>query len=75
MSNFVLLLLVQAPSIEHAVRAKKLVHSWQQALQSQSRGWDLMDLGLIRLNGPLGMGLSNIYSLPLHIRQAIDSVL
>ncbi|KAL4804171.1 hypothetical protein BDV18DRAFT_166301 [Aspergillus unguis] len=69
-SNFMLLLLVQAPSPEHAIRAKKLVYSWQQTIQSQSRGWEMMDLGLIRLNGPLGMGLTNTFHLPLHIRQA-----
>ncbi|KAL4932556.1 uncharacterized protein BDV17DRAFT_300677 [Aspergillus undulatus] len=68
-SNFMLLLLVQAPSKEHAARAKKLLYMWQQALQSQSRGWDMMDLGLIRLNGPLGMGLGNTYYLPPHIQE------
>ncbi|KAL4912692.1 hypothetical protein BDW62DRAFT_216120 [Aspergillus aurantiobrunneus] len=73
-SNFMLLLLVQAPTKEHALRAKRLVYMWQQALRSQGRGWDVMDLGLIRLNGPLGMGLANTYYLPLHVREALDSL-
>ncbi|KAL4784146.1 fungal-specific transcription factor domain-containing protein [Aspergillus varians] len=73
-SNFVLLLLVQAPTKEHAVRAKRLVYMWQQALRSQGRGWDVMDLGLIRLNGPLGLGLTKTYYLPLHIREVLESV-
>jgi hypothetical protein len=69
-----LLLLVQAPTKEHALRAKRLVYMWQQALRSQGRGWDMMDLGLIRLNGALGLGLANTYYLPLHIREVLDSL-
>ncbi|KAL4860479.1 hypothetical protein BDV12DRAFT_209349 [Aspergillus spectabilis] len=68
-SNFMVLLLVQAPTKEHAVRAKKLVYMWQQALQNQSNGWDMMDLGLVRLNGPLSMGLANAFFLPQHVRE------
>ncbi|KAL5337260.1 hypothetical protein BJX70DRAFT_409399 [Aspergillus crustosus] len=74
-SNFLLLLLVQAPSKEHAERAKKLGYMWQQALQSQSRGWDLMDLGLVRLNAPLGMGLANSFYLPSHIKQVFETTM
>ncbi|KAL3456268.1 hypothetical protein BJX64DRAFT_281500 [Aspergillus heterothallicus] len=66
-SNFMIQLLVQAPTKEHAVRAKKLVYMWQQALQSQSNGWDMMDLGLVRLNGPLSLGLANAFYLPAHV--------
>ncbi|KAL4789504.1 hypothetical protein BDV19DRAFT_396959 [Aspergillus venezuelensis] len=73
-SNFMLLLLVQSPSKEHALRAKKLLYAWQQALQGQSRGWDMMDLGLVRLNGPLGMGLGNAFYLPAHIQDGIESI-
>jgi hypothetical protein len=68
------LLLVQAPTKEHAIRAKKLVYMWQQALQSQSNGWDMMDLGLVRLNGPLSMGLSNAFYLPQHVREVVENV-
>ncbi|KAL3442920.1 hypothetical protein BJX65DRAFT_321050 [Aspergillus insuetus] len=73
-SNFMILLLIQAPTKEHAVRAKKLVYMWQQALQSQSNGWDMMDLGLVRLNGPLSMGLANAFYLPQHVREVVESV-
>ncbi|KAL2834573.1 hypothetical protein BJY01DRAFT_239150 [Aspergillus pseudoustus] len=66
-SNFMMILLVQAPTKEHAVRAKKLVYMWQHALQSQGNGWDMMDLGLVRLNGPLSMGLANVFYLPAHL--------
>ncbi|KAL4762781.1 uncharacterized protein BDW70DRAFT_166586 [Aspergillus foveolatus] len=68
-SNFMLLLLIQTPSKEHAIRAKRLVYGWQQALRSQSRNWDMMDLGLVRLHGLLGLGLGNAFWLPDHVRE------
>ncbi|KAL4992187.1 hypothetical protein BDW68DRAFT_197392 [Aspergillus falconensis] len=71
-SNFMLLLLVQAPGKEHAIRAKRLVYGWQQALRSQSRGWNMMDLGLVRLHGPLGLGLGNAFWLPDHVREVVE---
>ncbi|CBF83901.1 Zn(II)2Cys6 transcription factor [Aspergillus nidulans FGSC A4] len=73
-SNFMLLLLIQAPSKEHAIRSKRLVYGWQQALRSQSRNWNMMDLGLVRLHGPLGLGLGNAFWLPDHVREVIESV-
>ncbi|RDW58574.1 fungal specific transcription factor domain-containing protein [Aspergillus mulundensis] len=73
-SNFMLLLLVQAPSAEHAIRAKRLVYGWQQALRSRSQGWNMVDLGLVRLNGPLGMGVGNVFYLPSHVQDVLDSV-
>ncbi|KAL4876836.1 hypothetical protein BJY04DRAFT_231288 [Aspergillus karnatakaensis] len=74
-SNFLLLLLVQAPSREHAERAKKLVYMWQQALQSQSRGWDMLDLGLVRLNAHLGIGLGSAFYLPGYIKEVSEGML
>ncbi|KAL4978173.1 hypothetical protein BDW66DRAFT_149303 [Aspergillus desertorum] len=71
-SNFMLLLLIQAPSKDHAVRAKRLVYGWQQALRSQSRGWNMMDLGLVRLHGPLGLGLGTAFWLPDHVREVVE---
>ncbi|KAL6233711.1 hypothetical protein BDW75DRAFT_251855 [Aspergillus navahoensis] len=73
-SNFMLLMLIQAPGKEHAIRAKRLVYGWQQALRSQSRAWNMMDLGLVRLHGPLGLGLGNAFWLPDHVRDVVESV-
>ncbi|KAJ5322336.1 hypothetical protein N7452_010625 [Penicillium brevicompactum] len=69
-SSFMMLLVVQAPSKEHAVRARGLVDMWRQALvRNQSQ---MMDLALVRLNGPHWMGLTRNFFLPNHVREAVE---
>lgn len=69
-SSFMMLLVVQAPSKEHAIRARGLVDMWRQALV---RGQcQMMDLALVRLNGPHWMGLTRNFFLPNHVREAIE---
>jgi hypothetical protein len=69
-SSFMMLLVVQTPSKEHAVRARGLVDMWRQALV---RGHcQMMDLALVRLNGPHWMGLTRNFFLPNHVREAIE---
>ncbi|OQE26079.1 hypothetical protein PENFLA_c007G10724 [Penicillium flavigenum] len=69
-SSFMMLLVVQAPSKEHAVRATGLVDMWRQALV---RGQcQMMDLALVRLNGPHWMGLTRNFFLPNHVREAVE---
>ncbi|OQD89110.1 hypothetical protein PENSOL_c068G04123 [Penicillium solitum] len=69
-SSFMMLLVIQAPSKEHAIRARKLVDMWRQALV---RGQcQMMDLALVRLNGPHWMGLTRNFFLPNHVREAIE---
>lgn len=67
-----LLLIVQAPSKEHAIRANRLVHLWRQALRSQSKACDLMDLALVRLDGPHLTGLSRNFYLPRHVEEVLS---
>jgi hypothetical protein len=68
-SSFMMLLVVQAPSKDHAVRARGLVDMWRQALvRSQC---PMTDLALVRLNGPHWMGLTRNFFLPEHVREAI----
>ncbi|KAB8260415.1 fungal-specific transcription factor domain-containing protein [Aspergillus pseudonomiae] len=71
-SSFMLLLLVQAPSKEHAIRARRLVHMWRQALRRQSEGSSLMNLALVRLDGIHWTGLCRNYYLPKHVKEALD---
>lgn len=69
-SSFMMLLVVQAPSKDHAIRARGLVNMWRQALmRSQCQ---MMDLALVRLNGPHWMGLARNFFLSEHVREAID---
>ncbi|CAG8202536.1 unnamed protein product [Penicillium salamii] len=69
-SSFMMLLVVQAPSKEHAVRARGLVDMWRQALVRNS--CPMMDLALVRLNGPHWMGLTRNFFLPGHVREALE---
>lgn len=67
-----MLLIVQAPSKEHALRARKLVSMWRRALRGQSQGCDLMNLALVRLDGPHWTGLTRTFFLPKHVKEALD---
>ncbi|PGH10712.1 hypothetical protein AJ79_05303 [Helicocarpus griseus UAMH5409] len=71
-SNFMMLLLVQAPTKDHAVRAKRLVYLWRQTLRTQSQGCELMNLALVRLDGLLSTGLGRNFHLPKHVKEALD---
>ena len=71
-SSFMLLLIIQAPSKEHASRAKRLVLMWRQALRSQSKGCEMMNLALVRLDGLHWTGLSRNFYLPKHVEEALS---
>lgn len=45
---------------------------WRQALRSQSKGCDLMDLALVRLDGMHWTGLSRNFYLPRHVEEALN---
>jgi hypothetical protein len=71
-SSYMLLLLVQAPSKDHATRAKRLVHMWRQVLRRQS---DVMNLTLVRLDGVHWTGLCQNYYLPKRVKEALDETM
>lgn len=68
-----MLLVVQAPSREHALRARRLVYMWRRALRGQSQGCELMNLALVRLDGPHCTGLTQNFFLPKHVKEALES--
>lgn len=71
-----LLLLVQSPTKDHAIRTKRLVHMWRQVLRSLSRSCGgLVNLGLVRLEGAHWVGLSGNYYLAQHVKEALDEAL
>lgn len=50
-TNFIVLLLVQAPTEWHATRSKELLDRWSSRLQCQHKSHrSLMGLGLVRLH-------------------------
>ena len=69
-----MLLLVQAPTKEHAIRARRLLYMWRQVLRSQVQGSNLMNLGLVRLDGPHWAGLNRNFYLPPHVEDALEAV-
>ena len=72
-SNFFMLLLVQAPTKDHALRAKQLVEMWRQALRGQRGGCQLTTLALLRLDGFYWAGLERSFTLPRHVKEALHS--
>ncbi|KAJ5571505.1 hypothetical protein N7535_005165 [Penicillium sp. DV-2018c] len=70
-SNYLMLLLVQAPNVAHAARGKHLVDSWLQVLRCQSQSFPLVKLGLARLDALHWAGLGNTFVLPPHVQEAI----
>ncbi|PLB53502.1 fungal-specific transcription factor domain protein [Aspergillus steynii IBT 23096] len=72
-SNFMILLLVQAPSANHAMRAHRILRMWRQTIRSQSQGNEWMKLALVRLDGPHWKGLDQTYYLPKHVREVLEA--
>ena len=68
-----MMLAVQAPSKKHALRALRLVYMWRQALRGQNQGNTLMDLALVRLDGPHWTGLARSFFLTQHVKEALRS--
>ncbi|KAH8807247.1 fungal-specific transcription factor domain protein [Xylogone sp. PMI_703] len=59
MSNFAMLLLVKAPDTEHLSAAKQIMQNWRRMLRFQSRSFEQMKLGLLRLEVMLWKGMDN----------------
>ncbi|KGO48660.1 Transcription factor, fungi [Penicillium expansum] len=73
-SNFVTLLLVQAPTRQHALRSRDLLDLWSHTLRCQHRSHEgLMQLGLVRLNQMQIEGLDNIFNLPAHVSEILQN--
>ncbi|KAL5364238.1 fungal-specific transcription factor domain-containing protein [Aspergillus floccosus] len=70
-SNFMMLLLVQSPTKDHAIHAKNLIYRWRQTLRTQSKGCVLMNMALVRLDGLLSTGLCRNFYLPKHVKEAL----
>ncbi|OJJ94882.1 hypothetical protein ASPACDRAFT_127782 [Aspergillus aculeatus ATCC 16872] len=71
-SNFLILLLVQAPTKDHALRAKRLIDLWRDALRNQSKSSSVVGLGLVQLEAALWAGLSRNYYLPRHVKEILE---
>lgn len=71
MSNFVVLLVVQAPNVQLAVKAKQLLDMWTQTLKDRYHICPMVRLGMLRLNSFNLTGLSQTFHLPSHVEQVL----
>ena len=71
-SNFLMVLLVQAPSSENALKAKQMLENWRCVLRDQSKAFPLLLLAMTRLNGFYWAGLSETFCLPQHVQEVLQ---
>lgn len=71
-SNFFTLLLVQAPDLPRAVKAKALLEKWRQLLRYQHRAFPLFLLAKLQLDCYYWNGLGETFHLSAHVQQALQ---
>ncbi|KAH8687035.1 fungal-specific transcription factor domain-containing protein [Ilyonectria robusta] len=72
-SNFILLLLVQAPTSKVAGELLAILARWIMILRDQSVTFTFIRLGLLRLDSVLWVGLENSFRFPAHVKQALQN--
>ncbi|KAM3450760.1 hypothetical protein MY3296_005813 [Beauveria thailandica] len=70
-SNFLTVLLVQAPTAENTPRAKWMLESWRQTLRYQSKAFPILRLAMARLNAFYWGGLAETFCLPPHVQEVV----
>ncbi|GAB1737061.1 hypothetical protein NU219Hw_g421t1 [Hortaea werneckii] len=70
-SNFIVLLIVQAPSAHSAQDAKHSLDIWTQTLRAQCRTCSVARLGMLRLNTFDLAGLAQTFYLAPHVKQGL----
>lgn len=71
LSNFLMVLLVQAPSTENAVRAKQTLDRWRRNIRTKSQAFPVLSLARVRLDSYYWAGLSETFYLPSHVQEVI----
>jgi hypothetical protein len=67
MSNFAMLLLVQAPTAQHAQDSKAILDTWRRTLRIQSKSFEQMNLGLLRLDAVHWSGAEQLFVVDRHV--------
>ncbi|KAH7120597.1 fungal-specific transcription factor domain-containing protein [Dactylonectria macrodidyma] len=70
-SSFLALLLVQSPSVEHAITCKVLIDRWRQILRHQSQSFHDMSLGILRLDAMYWSDMKKIFRVNKYLAEAI----
>lgn len=71
-SNFLMALLVQAPSSENALRAKQMLEHWRRVVRDQGTASPLLTLAMTRLNAFYWAGLTETFCLPQHVLDVLQ---
>ncbi|GAM40017.1 hypothetical protein TCE0_034f12035 [Talaromyces pinophilus] len=72
-SNFILLLLIQAPTSQHGSLTKHLLDIWLQNLSRQYKNHEnLMSLGLVRLRTLMADGLARNFIVSPHLAEVLN---
>jgi hypothetical protein len=71
MSSFAMVVFIQSPTQEAAARSKEMLMTWRQIVRDQSKVSTLLLLTLARIDGYFATGLSDVFSLPVHVETAL----
>ncbi|KAJ4984535.1 fungal specific transcription factor [Stagonosporopsis vannaccii] len=69
-STFLITILVQAPSLQDASRAKKMLAKWRRTVSRRSKVSDLFSPAMTQLN-TIGADVTASFYLPHHVQQAL----
>ncbi|KAI8649066.1 hypothetical protein NCS55_01480200 [Fusarium keratoplasticum] len=71
MSSFSMVVLIQSPTQEAAMRSKEMLLTWRHIVRDQSKISQLLLLALARIDGYFAAGLPDVFSLPPHVKAVI----
>ena len=63
---------IQSPTQEAALRSREMLMSWRQIVRDQSKVSLMLLLTLARIDGYFAAGLSDVFSLPAHVKAALQ---
>jgi len=70
-SSFLALLLVQSPSLSHAQTCKGMMDNWRQVLRHQSKSFEDMRLGILRLDAMYWSDMRKIFRVNRHVARVL----
>ncbi|RKK41474.1 hypothetical protein BFJ66_g10972 [Fusarium oxysporum f. sp. cepae] len=72
MSSFAMVVFIQSPTQEAALRSREMLVSWRQIVRDQSKVSPMLLITLARIDGYFAAGLSDVFSLPAHVKAALQ---
>ncbi|KAF5650937.1 urea amidohydrolase (urease) alpha subunit [Fusarium sp. NRRL 25303] len=72
MSSFAMVVFIQSPTQEAALRSRDMLVAWRQIVRDQSKVSPLLLPTLARIDGYFAAGFSDVFSLPAHVKAALQ---